>query len=111
MKFAVFAFALASMVFASPVAASDQTGHILQVAADNYGGGYAFYAGARTGKPACAASDDYWIIVGPSTDNAKAMLSLILTAYATGKTVIIHGNGSCDVGSPTRESVGYIVLQ
>jgi hypothetical protein len=111
MKFHFLALALASVAFSSPVMASDQTAHILQVAADSYGGPYGFYAGPRTGKPTCAASDDLWVILSPSTDNAKAMLSLILTAYAAGKTVFIHGNGSCDAASPSRESVGYIVIQ
>jgi hypothetical protein len=111
MKFHILAFVLAGAVFSSPVMASDQTAHILQVMGDSYGGGYGFYMGSRTGKPTCAASDDVFQILNPSSDNSKAMLSMILTAYASGKPVFIHGNGTCDAAAPSRESVGYIVIQ
>jgi hypothetical protein len=67
-------------------------------------------SGTRTSTPACA-TDSYWAIPSPSSDNAKALLSMVLTAFAANKTIIVHGNGGCNAVFTNREEVGYLMVQ
>jgi len=100
------------LIALSPFAkASDQqNATVSRLAIDNTGGPYAFLAtaGTRTTKPSCAASDDWWVISNPGTDNAKAMLAAIMTAYSLGRQVIVVGTGTCDSVATTREKVAFI---
>lgn len=92
--------------------ASEQPAAKIQnISIDNGGGPYVFTAtGTRTSKPACA-TDDYWAISNPASDNAKAMLATILTASALGRELWIVGTGTCDPVHTTRERVGYIIMK
>lgn len=98
-------------LLSSPALASSQTSTVGSIGGDNSGGAFAFWlTGTRTGKPSCASADDNWVISNPSSDNAKALLSLILTAFAAGKTVIVQGTGACDATQTTREAVAWIII-
>ncbi|WP_129777617.1 hypothetical protein [Peristeroidobacter soli] len=44
------------------------------------------------------------------TEKAKAMLSVVLTAQATGQHLQVVGTGSCTIDS-TMENVDYVVLR
>ncbi|SDD73466.1 hypothetical protein SAMN05444678_12062 [Sphingomonas sp. YR710] len=102
---------IAPLCIAAPAAASDQAGKITTIGGDSFGGPFVFYmAGSRTAKPACA-TDDAWAIPSPTTDNAKGLLSIAITAYAAGKTLSVHGQGSCGADAPTRETVAYFFTQ
>ena len=46
-------------------------------------------------KPACATSG-YWA-VDTDTQQGKSILSLLLTAYATGKEISLLGTGNCSL--------------
>lgn len=99
-----------AFISTAPASASDQTGPVNWVGLDNTSP-YAFtLTGSRTAKPACA-TDDAWVIVGPSTDQAKAMLAGVLSAYGTGRTIQATGTGTCDATAPTREKILFIILR
>jgi len=54
--------------------------------------------GSRTSAaPACAAANPFQFAFDSSTATGKAQLAILLTAYASGKQVIIGGTGDCSV--------------
>jgi hypothetical protein len=53
-----------------------------------------FAAGANSGKPACSVIGDEWS-VNVSTPTGKAMLAVLLSAQAQGKSVAVGGSGAC----------------
>ncbi|MCW2404396.1 hypothetical protein M2336_001025 [Sphingobium sp. B1D7B] len=88
--------------------ASDQVAKVNAAGADSLGGPAAFLlSGSRSGKPSCA-TDDAWAIPQVPSDNAKALLSLVLTAFATDKAVQVVGSGTCPTDAATREAVAWI---
>lgn len=58
--------------------------------------------GEYIAQPACATSG-YWAI-NTETEQGKAMLTLLLTAYATEKNVTLLGTGNCSL-RPDMETV------
>jgi hypothetical protein len=71
------------------------------------GGQVIFYtSGAHSGQPACATQNTRWIFAGTTTAG-QATLSLVMTAYATGKPITVYGTGACDMW-PDTETVNYI---
>ena len=106
----LWTIACACALLSGPAVASGQTSKVSSVGGDNSGGSYAFYlTGTRSGKPSCA-TDDNWSIPNPSSDNAKALLSMVLTAFAAGKTVQVQGTGACDPTAATREVVAWMII-
>lgn len=102
-----------SCLLATSALASEQEGTVTLIAAANSSGepyGFAV-AGQRTTKPACASNDDIWTISNPSSDAAKAVLSLVLTAKASNQHIRVVGNGACDAIQQGRETVAYITIQ
>ena len=106
---------LGAIIFALTVprapayASAQEASRVTNLGADNYGGPQVFVAtgGHRTAKPPCA-TDDAWAISNPSTDNAKAIYSTILTIFAANREVTVMGTGACDPAAPTRETVSWI---
>lgn len=66
----------------------------------------AYTTGARADVPACASSQPSRFVFDASTDQGKAQLSGLLTAYATNKSVKIFGTGACNVIGDT-ETLSY----
>lgn len=62
-----------------------------------------------TGSPSCATETDRFV-VSPSTPGGMAMIANLLSAYATGATVTITGNGACDV-YPDMETIYSVYVQ
>lgn len=62
--------------------------------------------GARTAVPACGASLPARFAVDATTPAGKAQMAGLLTAYTSGKTVVIFGTGNCGVWGDT-ETVNY----
>jgi hypothetical protein len=58
-------------------------------------------------KPACATSG-YWAI-NTETEQGKAILTLVLTSYATGKSLTFYGTGTCSL-RPDMETVFQVGL-
>lgn len=60
-----------------------------------------------TGGPACATQTDRFA-VNSTTPQGAAMIAVILSAYATGASIQIHGAGVCDAW-PDTETISFAV--
>ncbi|MEX2963363.1 hypothetical protein [Microbulbifer sp. TYP-18] len=103
-------FLLTAMIISFGAQAGTQTGQISGVTVRASDGLHYFTMhGTTTDKPACA-TNTYWIIKDENSTAGKSQLSVVLTAYASGKTVAVTGSGEC-----TRwgdgEDVNTILLQ
>jgi hypothetical protein len=65
-----------------------------------------YTSGARTGVPSCAASQPSRFVIDATTAGGKVQLAGLLTAYTSGKPVVIVGTGACGVYGDT-ESISY----
>ncbi|MDO7833670.1 hypothetical protein Q4610_01300 [Sphingobium sp. HBC34] len=65
--------------------------------------------GTRTTRPACA-TDARWTLDG-TTASGQARLAALLTAYATGKRIVIIGTGACVAPFSTIETINYFTIQ
>lgn len=98
-----------------PAMASNSTaGAIVQVVASttsngpNAGGVIIFsQQGTRSTRPACATMDRW--VIGANTPGGQAIASTLLTAYISGKKIIVQGTGSSADWSDT-ESVNYFLI-
>lgn len=101
-----FAIALLAGLGATPASASDQTGKVTSVAMA--GDRVLFWMdGTRTGtRPSCDCCTRWEINV--SDANGQAKMSLIMTAYAQGKTILLAGTGTCVAGPFDTEGVNYM---
>ena len=55
---------------------------------------YFYVNGPATGKPACA-NHAYWIIQDENSSAGRSILTLVLSAQASGQRVTVHGNNTC----------------
>jgi len=55
-----------------------------------------------TASPACAAGQPERYALDPGTDGGKAMIALVMTAYAQGKPITVEGANVCDIWSDTE---------
>lgn len=60
-------------------------------------------------QPACSAGMPGRWVFNSATPGGQSLLALILSANASGKSVIVAGTGTCDVSSDT-ESALYVVV-
>jgi hypothetical protein len=89
-----------------PAYASGQAGTITSVAFT--GGRLLFFmSGTRTGtRPGCDCCSRWEITVGDAY--GQALLSIVMTAYAGGRSVSLSGSSSCVSGANDTEGVAYI---
>lgn len=106
----VGAFFFLATAFAAPALAGDQTGKVVLIGGDGCNPFVFTVSGTRTLQPACA-TDANWAIPSQPSDNAKGLLSLVMTAFASNKTITVHGNSGCDATFPNREEVAYLFIQ
>ena len=59
--------------------------------------------GARPPVPACAVTGNLWVL-DASTTGAQNAIAMILSAQAQGRTIWVHGTGSCTVWSDTESA-------
>lgn len=95
--------------------AGNQTGTIQKLfvsgrdyPAPNQNPTHVIITGTYNAKPGCATSG-YWA-VDTDTQQGKSMLSLLLTANATGKSVSFLGTGSCSL-RPDMETLFQVGLE
>ena len=62
--------------------------------------------GSRSAMPSCATAGTRWVFNG-ATAQGQAMMSALLTYYASGKQIVVQGTGACADWGDT-ESVEYI---
>lgn len=70
---------------------------------------YFFMSGTASNKPSCAINT-YWMIKDENSLAGKSQFSMVLTAYASGKTVRIDGTGACTRWSD-GEDINVIYLR
>ena len=76
--------------------AGTQAGTVTNIIVRQSDGLHYFYvSGTAVDRPACAAKQNYWMIKDEHSVAGKSQLSMLLTAYASGKTVKILGSGTC----------------
>ena len=105
---------IASMAMAASCSfgahAGSQTGTITNVNVRASDGLIVVYlGGAASGRPACAASQPYWIIKSETSTAGKQQLAQIMLAQATGKSITIIGMGTCTRWSD-GEDIDTVVL-
>jgi hypothetical protein len=67
------------------------------------------HSGARSGQPACATTQLTRWAFDANTPAGQAQLSVLMTAYVTGKTITVSGSNACtDWGD--SESVDYFYI-
>jgi hypothetical protein len=100
---AIAAFAIASLICSTAHASEAGPGQISNLIVVENGTVLFNQSGSRTTPPGCQASTTpkRWAFNG-TTPAGQAMLSLLLRAYATSKTVLIFGTGTCTAWSDTE---------
>ncbi len=94
MKFIQY-FLLFSL-FTSQAFAGSQTGKVTSILVRQSDGLHYFYmSGVGENKPDCASSHTYWMIKDENSTVGKTQFSMLLTAYASGKTISVIGTNSC----------------
>ena len=94
----------------TPAAASvAQAGTVYQVTTTDTGVVYFWQRGTRSPQPSCGAGFPARWAFSSTTPAGQSMLALLLSANASGKSVVVAGKGSCDVAGDT-ESVSYIYI-
>lgn len=84
------------LLFSSSVLSGTQEGQITQIlvrASDNLH--YFYMSGVASDRAGCASGQSYWMIKDENTVAGKSHFSLILAAYAAGKTVKVTGTVNC----------------
>ncbi|MCG7533369.1 hypothetical protein [Pseudoalteromonas sp. OOF1S-7] len=94
-------YLLAACIFFSGAsfAASNQTGKITSLLTGPVYGDKLFFKvnGAIKYKPSCHTNEHFDYVVDISTSTGKAYMSLIMAAYAAGKTVTVSGYDECSI--------------
>lgn len=85
---------LSILLFCANCIAGTQTGKVQRILVREDGLHYVVLDGTPTGKPLCATIG-YWMIKDESSNYGKAQLSLLMMAFASGKTVTIDGRNTC----------------
>jgi hypothetical protein len=113
MKLKCLVVALASLLATMSAYAGGATGTVGQVMVGRLGNQVfiELHADQYSGWPCSATHSSgfrYAFLLG--SDKAKAMLSIILTAQATGQQLQVVGSGNCGVDA-SLEDVDYVVLR
>ncbi|MEH0196836.1 hypothetical protein V7S57_15580 [Caulobacter sp. CCNWLY153] len=101
---AAFAAALATQAAAS----SSQAGTISAILPLRHGVVLFNHSGSRTATPACHTIPGRWAI-DASTTAGQAALSVLMSAYLSGKQIAVLGQGNCSSHSDT-EAVEHFVI-
>jgi photosystem II stability/assembly factor-like uncharacterized protein len=98
------------LIMASPIFASTQTGKVKNIMVRSDGLHWIYLDTPRGDRPDCSKNHTYWMIKDEESTYGKSQFSLLLTAYASGKTVHIVGTGDCHRWGD-GEDIHYIQLQ
>jgi hypothetical protein len=76
--------------------AGTQTGTITNlITRDSDGLVYVYLTGSASGRPACAAGTQYWMIPNETSDSGKRMYASLLAAQMASRVVIVTGKNTC----------------
>jgi hypothetical protein len=87
---------MASLAIAVPAQANSSEGKVksLVVRASD-GLHYVVIESAFAGRAPCAANTSYYMIVDEHSDAGKSQMAILLSAYMSGRSVLIEGSGTC----------------
>jgi hypothetical protein len=77
---------------------------------DSDGLTYVYLSNPPTGRPACAASTQYWMIPNENSEAGKKLYALLLAAQLSGRPVSITGKNTC-VRWGDGEDINLVILQ
>lgn len=76
--------------------AGTQEGQVTQIVVRQSDGLHYFYmSGTAVNRATCAEGNTYWMIKDENSVVGKSQLSMLLTAYTSGKTIAVTGAGTC----------------
>jgi hypothetical protein len=110
MKKLAVGLAAAMIMTASPAEASSVVGKASSILILANGLVFFNMSGTRTTSPSCAAGLPLRWVFNGATAAGQARLSLLLTAYSTGKSLEITGTGACTDWNDT-ETMDYFQTQ
>lgn len=83
-------------MFSEAAFAGSQTGKVTNIIVRQSDGLHYFYmSGTGENRPDCAASHTYWMIKDENSTVGKTQFSMLLTAYASGRTITVAGTNTC----------------
>lgn len=89
-------FAAVTLMFSPAAQASEVVGKLdYLIVRDGDGLIYFEVSGARSAKPACAATGNYFMIRDENSATGKRTYALLLSALLTGRTVRVWGADTC----------------
>ncbi|HTF97838.1 MAG TPA: hypothetical protein VL995_17005 [Cellvibrio sp.] len=104
MRFLILAFTLMFMYAPQVFAIGMMDGaKVIKVRVDKSGKGMIeFDKPLYSSPPACASGYPTWLAFDSNTAGGKSILSIALTAQASGALVMARGSGTCDIYSVTE---------
>lgn len=103
MNFSYAICATALFLFPFPVSAGEQSGGQVEQLIPSADSFTFFASGERSGVPACAGGTaNFWAV-----DTAAK----VLTSFASGRRIKIHGTGACLPSQSDVEQVFYVVVE
>ncbi|MGO4521586.1 hypothetical protein AB4076_13325 [Dyella sp. 2RAF44] len=89
-------FVVTSLVCASTALAGGQSGNVTNVSVRQSDGVIYFTLdGTPTGRAACAASNNLWIIANENSESGKKQFAQLLAAKMNGTPITVLGTGAC----------------
>lgn len=70
---------------------------------------YVILDGTHTNKPACAASQEYWIVKNENSAIGAKQYAALLLAYSLKRSITIRGSNSCTRWSD-GEDINEVIL-
>lgn len=84
---------ISQSVFSNTIAAINQAPHTVHVFPAN--GMFVFYATVTSGTLPSCSGDNRWA-VNTDKPGAKELISMVIAAKVSGRTIHVHGSGNCD---------------
>lgn len=88
-------------------ASTGAPGRVHNVISHSAGRVFFDHSGVRTERPECAVHNRW--VIDVSSAAGQAMLSVLLTAQAQGKNIVVHGTSSCSTWADT-EAIDHITV-
>jgi hypothetical protein len=111
MKFPHLICAVALFLFPFPALAGEQSGGQVEQLIPSANSFTFLASGKRSGVPACASGTANFWTVDTTTSQGQAIAATVLTSFASGRRIKIHGTGACLASQSDVEQVFYVVVE
>ena len=102
--------ALLMVVFSGSLyAGSAASGALSKIHFMSSGSVIVYTSGVRSGIPSCASTQPRRFAISATTDGGKVQLAGLLSAYTSGKNIVITGTGNCSAYGDT-ETISYFYM-